>query len=164
MSSLNRVQLIGHLGRDPEIRNFDNGGMVANATLATTERWKDKQTGEPREATEWHRLVFNGKLAEIVSTYLQKGALIYAEGSLRTRKWTDSHGIEKYSTEVRVDEMRMLGGRNDRGATPEDNDAQAQSRAPTSARVPTPTPRPTYATASASTGSGFEDMDDDIPY
>jgi single-strand DNA-binding protein len=164
MSSLNRVLLIGHLGRDPEIRSFDNGGMVANATLATTERWKDKQTGEAREATEWHRLVFNGKLAEIVSTYLQKGALIYAEGSLRTRKWTDNHGIEKYSTEVRVDEMRMLGGRNDRGATPEGGDAQTPGRAATTARTPTPAPRPTYAAASASTGNGFEDIDDDIPF
>jgi single-strand DNA-binding protein len=164
MSSLNRVQLIGYLGRDPEIRNFDNGGMVANATLATTERWKDKQTGEAREATEWHRLVFNGKLAEIVSTYLQKGALIYAEGSLRTRKWTDNHGIEKYSTEVRVDEMRMLGGRNERGAAPAASDDQAPSRVPAPARPATPAPRPTYAAAGAGAGSGFEDMDDDIPY
>lgn len=156
MSNLNKVQLIGHLGRDPESRTFDNGNTVANATLATTERWKDKQTGENRELTEWHRLVFNGKLAEIAATYLQKGSLIYAEGALRTRKWTDNHGIEKYSTEVRVDVMRMLGSRTDRPTQ------EQASAAPASAKSSASPPQPAGAYGGA--GSGFEDMDDDIPY
>lgn len=154
MSSLNKVHLIGHLGRDPETRTFDNGNSVTNASLATTERWKDKQTGESREATEWHRLVFNGKLAEIAGTYLHKGALIYVEGSLRTRKWTDQHGIEKYSTEVRADVLRMLGGRPERGDSAPASD---RPHRPSASQAATAAPHPTG-------GSGFEDMDDDIPY
>lgn len=109
--SINKVILIGNLGNDPEIRQFDNGGMLATASIATSERWTDKQTGERKEHTEWHRLVFNGRLAEVVAQYVQKGAKIYVEGSLRTRKWTDQQtGQERYSTEIRVDTMQMLGG------------------------------------------------------
>jgi single-strand DNA-binding protein len=115
MASVNKVIIVGNLGRDPEMRSFPNGDQVANVTVATTDRWKDKQTGEMREATEWHRVVFNGRLAEIAGQYLRKGSQVYVEGSLRTRKWTDQSGVEKYSTEIRADQMQMLGSRQGMG-------------------------------------------------
>jgi single-strand DNA-binding protein len=93
------------------MRTFPSGDQVANVTIATTDKWKDKQTGEMKEATEWHRVVFNGRLAEVVGQYLRKGSQVYVEGSLRTRKWTDQNGVEKYSTEIRADQMQMLGNR-----------------------------------------------------
>ncbi len=108
MASVNKVIVVGNLGRDPEMRTFPSGDQVANVTVATTDRWKDKQSGEMREATEWHRIVFNGRLAEIAGQYLRKGSQVYVEGSLRTRKWTDKDGIEKYTTEIRADQMQML--------------------------------------------------------
>lgn len=111
MASLNKVALIGNLGRDPEVRTFPSGDRVANVTIATTDKWKDKTTGEMKEATEWHRIVFHGRLAEIAGEYLRKGSQVYVEGSLRTRKWTDQAGVEKHSTEIRADQMQMLGGR-----------------------------------------------------
>jgi single-strand DNA-binding protein len=110
MSSVNKVILIGHLGRDPEMRTFSSGDQVCNATLATSEKWKDKQSGEMRESTEWHRLVFGGKLAEIAGQYLRKGSLVYVEGSIKTRKYTQD-GVEKYATEIRAEKMQMLGGK-----------------------------------------------------
>lgn len=116
--SVNKVILVGNLGNDPEVRNFENGGMIANVSIATSERWTDRNTGERKEHTEWHRVVFNNKLAEIAAQYLRKGSQIYVEGSLRTRKWTDPQtGQERYSTEVRADSMQMLGtrGGNDNG-------------------------------------------------
>jgi len=111
MASVNKVIIVGNLGRDPEVRTFPSGDRAANVTIATTDRWKDKQSGEMREATEWHRVTFNGRLAEIVEQYLRKGSQVYVEGSLRTRKWTDKDGVEKYSTEIRADSMQMLGGK-----------------------------------------------------
>ncbi|HPE73938.1 MAG TPA: single-stranded DNA-binding protein, partial [Candidatus Competibacter sp.] len=108
MASVNRVILIGNLGKDPEIRYTPDGMPIAVASLATTDTWKDKATGEKKENTEWHRLVFFNKLAEIVGQYLKKGSQIYASGSLRTRKWTDQTGIERYTTEIVVNEMQML--------------------------------------------------------
>ncbi|MCP5217381.1 MAG: single-stranded DNA-binding protein [Burkholderiaceae bacterium] len=116
MASVNKVILVGNLGRDPEMRSFPSGDQVANVTLATTDKWRDKQSGEPREHTEWHRLVFNGKLAEIAGQYLRKGSQIYVEGSIRTRKWQGQDGQDRYSTEVRVDQMQMLGSRQGAGA------------------------------------------------
>lgn len=107
--SVNKVILIGNLGNDPEIRQFDNG-MLATASIATSERWTDKQTGERKEHTEWHRVVFNGRLAEIAQQYLRKGSQVYIEGSIHTRKWQDNQGIERYSTEIRANQMQMLGG------------------------------------------------------
>ena len=104
-ASLNMVRLIGNLGRDPELRAFPNGGCVANVSLATTGRWKDRQTGEAREATEWHKLVLNGRLAEIAEQYLKKGAKVYVEGRLRTRKW-EKEGQDHYTTELRVDTLK----------------------------------------------------------
>lgn len=114
MSSVNKVILIGHLGRDPEVRAFPSGDQVCNVTIATSEKWKDKQTGEAKEATEWHRVMFGGKLAEIAGQYLRKGSLVYVEGSLKTRKYTQD-GVEKYATEIRADKMQMLGGKPEEG-------------------------------------------------
>ena len=111
MAYLNKVQLIGNLGQAPKLHTFDDGGTVANVSIATTEKWKDKESGELREQTEWHNLVFHGRLAEIVGQYLKKGAPIYVEGRLRTRKWQTEAGEDRYTTEIRVDEMQMLGAK-----------------------------------------------------
>lgn len=114
--SLNQVQLIGNLGNDPEVRYMPSGGAVANLSIATTEKWKDKTTGEPKEQTEWHRVVIFGKLAEIAGEYLRKGSKVFIEGGLRTRKWTDQAGVERYTTEINVGmngRMIMLSSAND---------------------------------------------------
>jgi single-strand DNA-binding protein len=162
MASVNKVTLVGNLGRDPEMRSFPNGDQIANVAIATTDRWKDKQTGEMKEATEWHRVVFNGRLAEIVGQYLRKGSQVYVEGSLRTRKWTDKDGIEKYTTEIRADQMQMLGSREGMGGQgagrEEGGERQSYSR-PAAA----PAQRPA-APAPSKAASGFDDMDDDIPF
>ena len=152
MASVNKVIIVGNLGRDPEIKTFPSGDKVANVTIATTDRWKDKQTGEMREATEWHRVVFNGRLAEIVGQYLRKGSQVCVEGSLKTRSW-EKDGVKQYATEIRADQMQMLGskggGGGDAGATP----AQ-RAPAPAAARAP----------AAAPAGGGYGAMDDDIPF
>jgi single-strand DNA-binding protein len=174
MASVNKVIIVGNLGRDPEMRSFPNGDQVANVTVATTDRWKDKQTGEMREATEWHRVVFNGRLAEIAGQYLRKGSQVYVEGSLRTRKWTDQSGVEKYSTEIRADQMQMLGSRQGmggQGGGMEEGGSPAyapRAAAPAAAR-PASAPRqaapaPRSAPAPAPANSGFDDMDDDVPF
>jgi len=166
MASVNKVILVGNLGRDPEMRSFPNGDQVANVTLATTDKWKDKQSGEPREHTEWHRLVFNGRLAEIAGQYLRKGSQIYVEGSIRTRKWQDQQsGQDRYSTEIRVDQMQMLGGRQGMGGPSSGDGGGYDAPAPSSR--PAPAPRaaaPASAPAAAKPASGFDDMDDDIPF
>ena len=172
MASVNKVILVGNLGRDPEMRSFPNGDQVANVTLATTDKWKDKQSGEPREHTEWHRLVFNGRLAEIVGQYLRKGSQIYVEGSIRTRKWQDqASGQDRYSTEIRVDQMQMLGSRQgmggpgggDEGGYGGGGDSyDAPRRAAPAPRAAAPAPR--AAAPAARPSSGFDDMDDDIPF
>src|SRR5512139_3487068 len=107
--SVNKVILIGHLGKDPEVRYMPNGGAVANVTVATNDVWKDKQTGEQQERTEWHNVVFFGRLAEIAGEYLRKGRQVYVEGSLRTRKWQDKNGQDRYTTEIVASDMKMLG-------------------------------------------------------
>lgn len=112
MSSVNKVIIVGRLGQDPEVRQFDNGNKVANLSIATSERWTDKQTGEPKEQTEWHRVSLYNRLAEIAGQYLKKGSLVYIEGSLHTRKYTDSNGIERYVTEIKAQSMSMLGSAN----------------------------------------------------
>jgi single-strand DNA-binding protein len=122
MASVNKVIIVGKLGRDPEMRAFPSGDRVANVTIATTDKWKDKQTGELKEATEWHRVVFNGRLAEVAGEYLHKGSQVYVEGSLRTRKWTDQQGVEKYVTEIRADNLQMLDGRQGGGNSSGDDD------------------------------------------
>ncbi len=150
MASVNKVIIVGNLGRDPEMRTFPSGDQVANVTVATTDKWKDKQTGEMKEATEWHRITFNGRLAEIAGQYLRKGSQVYVEGSLRTRKWTDQSGVEKYATEIRADSLQMLGGRPDAAPAP-----AARPAPPPQRQAPAPAPR---------ASSGFDDMDDDIPF
>ena len=166
MASVNKVIIVGNLGKDPEMRSFPSGDQVANVTIATTDKWKDKQSGEMKEATEWHRVVFNGRLAEIVGQYLRKGSQVYVEGSLRTRKWTDQSGVDKYTTEIRADQMQMLGSRQGmggQGGAQDDSggyEAPRQSAAP--ARAPAAAPRQAPAASKAS--SGFDDMDDDIPF
>ncbi|MCA0325632.1 MAG: single-stranded DNA-binding protein [Proteobacteria bacterium] len=170
MASVNKVILVGNLGRDPEMRSFPSGDQVANVTLATTDKWKDKQSGEPREHTEWHRLVFNGRLAEIAGQYLRKGSQIYVEGSIRTRKWQDQSGQERYSTEVRVDQMQMLGSRQGMGG-PSDGGGddgggyEAPRRAPAPVAAPrAAAPRAPAPAPAGRASSGFDDMDDDIPF
>ena len=172
MASVNKVIVVGNLGRDPEMRTFPSGDQVANVTVATTDRWKDKQSGEMREATEWHRLVFNGRLAEIAAQYLRKGSQIYVEGQIRTRKYNDKDGVEKYATDIRVDQMQMLGSRQGQGGPSggDDDGGYSQggggggggySRPPAAApRAPAAAPRQ----APAKSSSGFDDMDDDIPF
>ena len=163
--SFNKIIIVGNLGRDPEMRTFPSGDRVANVTIATTDRWKDKNTGEMKEATEWHRVVFNGRLAEIAGEYLRKGSQVYIEGSLRTRKWTDKDGVEKYTTEIRADQMQMLGKREGMGSPSSDDDGgydNAPRRAPAPASRP---PAPAGQRPAASKpASGFDDMDDDIPF
>ena len=185
MASVNKVIIVGNLGRDPEVRSFPNGDRVANVAIATTDKWKDKQSNEMREATEWHRVQFTGRLAEIVEQYLRKGSQVYVEGSLRTRKWTDKDGQEKYTTEIRADQMQMLGGRQGMGGPSGDdegggysggassgggssnsNSGGSYSRpAPASRPAPqAPQQAPRQAAAPAKSASGFDDMDDDIPF
>ena len=169
MASVNKVIIVGNLGRDPETRSFPNGDQVANVTIATTDKYKDKTSGEQKEVTEWHRVSFFGRLAEIAGQYLRKGSQVYVEGSLRTRKWTDKDGIEKYSTEIRADSMQMLGSRQGMGGGGggggDDGgyDAPQQRSAP-AARAPAAAPRQAPAAAPAKSSSGFDDMDDDIPF
>jgi single-strand DNA-binding protein len=182
MASVNKVIIVGNLGRDPEMRTFPSGDQVANVTIATTDKWKDKQSGEMREATEWHRVVFNGRLAEIVGQYLRKGSQVYVEGSLRTRKWTDQAGVEKYSTEIRADQMQMLGSRQGMGGAGQGGgyeeggfgggdagggyDQAPRRAAPPPQRPAAPPQRPAPAPAAQAprAASGFDDMDDDIPF
>ena len=167
MASVNKVIVVGNLGRDPEMRSFPSGDQVANVTIATTDKWKDKQTGEMKEATEWHRVVFNGRLAEIVGQYLRKGSQVYVEGSLRTRKWTDKDGIEKYTTEIRADQMQMLGSRQGMGGPGGDDGGGGGYEAPRQSAAPARAPSaaaPRQAPAASKAASGFDDMDDDIPF
>ena len=168
MASVNKVIIVGNLGRDPETRSFPNGDQVTNVTIATTDRYKDKTSGEMKEITEWHRVSFFGRLAEIAGQYLRKGSQVYVEGSLRTRKWTDKDGVEKFTTEIRADSMQMLGSRQGMGGAAsggagDDGGYEAPaSRAP-AARAPAAAPRQPAA-APAKAPSGFDDMDDDIPF
>lgn len=138
---VNKVILVGNLGQDPEIRYMPNGGAVANISLATSESWRDKQTGENREVTEWHRVVLFGKLAEVAGEYLRKGSQVYIEGQLRTRKWQDQSGQDKYSTEVVVNvggTLQMLGGRAQNSSQQHYSSNQGQSRQPPSQPDPAP--------------------------
>ena len=163
MASVNKVIIVGNLGRDPEVRTFPSGGRVANVTIATTDRWKDKTSGEMKEATEWHRVVFNERLADIAGEYLRKGSQVYIEGSIRTRKYTDKDGVEKSVTEIRADTMQMLGRREGMGggaAGDEGGYDSAPRRSAPPSRAPAPASRP----APSKPASGFDDMDDDIPF
>ncbi|MDT8364400.1 MAG: single-stranded DNA-binding protein [Nitrosomonas sp.] len=151
MASLNKVMLIGNLGRDPETRYMPSGDAMANLNIATTDTWKDK-TGEKQERTEWHRVVIFGKLAEIAGEYLRKGSPIYIEGRLQTRKWTDKSNVERYTTEIVADRMQMLGGRS--GGTHQDSPGDHESAQGGHASNKNASPA----------GTGFDDMEDDVPF
>lgn len=181
MASVNKVIIVGNLGRDPEIRYMPSGDAIANIAVATSYRSKDRNTGEQKETTEWHRISFFGKLAEIVGQYLKKGSSIYVEGRLQTRKYTDKDGIEKYATDIVAENMQMLGGRGQGGGMDDGGgygggagagggggygggngggyDAPPQRQAapqrPPAAPAPRPAPKP---------APNFSDMDDDIPF
>ncbi len=176
MASVNKVILIGNLGKDPETRYAPSGDAICNITLATTDNWRDKATGEKREATEWHRVVFFGKLAEIAGQYLRKGSQVYVEGSLRTRKWQDKDGQDRYTTEIRADEMKMLGSRQGMGGSDAParseggygggggagRDSGAYSGGGYGGGAPAPSAPP--APKKPAGGGGFGDFDDDIPF
>ncbi len=162
MASINKVILVGNLGADPETRYLPSGEAVANIRMATTEKWKDKTSGEMKEATEWHRISFFGRLAEIVGEYLKKGAQVYVEGSIRTRKWQDKDGQDRYSTEIRADVMKMLGSRQGMGGG--EGSGRGTSRGePDERSGPPPEGRPAPAGAKKPAGK-FDDMEDDIPF
>jgi single-strand DNA-binding protein len=161
MASVNKVILVGNLGRDPEVRYLPSGDPVANITIATSSKYKSK-TGEMVEETEWHRVTFFGKLAEIVGQYLKKGRSVYVEGRIKTRKYTDKDGVEKYATDIIANEMQMLGSREGMGEPSGDDEGSGSGYArPAAAARPAPAARPA---APAKPSSGFEDMDDDIPF
>lgn len=145
MSSLNKTMIIGRVGKDPEQRFFNDGTAVCNVTIATSESWKDKQTGEKREDTEWHSVVFRSKLAEIAGQYLRKGSLVYVEGRLKTRKWQDKNGQDRYTTEIVANEMKMIG--------PKPEGDQSAPRQQASRQAP-----------QQNSGGGFADFSDDIPF
>ncbi|HVL77234.1 MAG TPA: single-stranded DNA-binding protein [Noviherbaspirillum sp.] len=160
MASVNKVIIVGNLGRDPETRYMPSGDAITNIAVATTDRWKDKATGEQKEQTEWHRIAFFGKLAEIAGQYLKKGSQVYVEGRLRTRKWTDKDGAERYTTEIVADAMQMLGSRQGAGGSGAQMDdgyggapAPRQNAGGGGASRPASRPAP-----------NFSDMDDDIPF
>ena len=160
MASVNKVIIVGNLGRDPEVRYTPNGSAVCNVSVATTRSWKNKDSGDKNEETEWHRVVFYDKLAEIAGEYLKKGRSVYVEGRLKTRKWQDKDGAEKYTTEIIATDMQMLGSREGMGGGAGVDDGGGYER-------PAPASRPAAAAANrpaAKSPSGFSDMDDDIPF
>jgi single-strand DNA-binding protein len=154
MASVNKVILVGNLGADPETRYLPSGEAVTNIRIATTDRWKDKASGEMKEATEWHRIAFFGRLAEIAGEYLKKGSQVYVEGSLRTRKWQDKEGQDRYSTEIRGDVMQMLGSRQGAGA-PESGRERGEPKGASKAEPKAEAKKP---------AGKFDDMADDIPF
>ena len=153
MASINKVILDGNLGRDPEVRYTPDNNAITNISVATTDRSKDKHTGEQKEITEWHRVVFFNRLAEIAGEYLKKGSQVYIEGRLRTRKWTDQSGVDKYTTEIIADQMQMLGSRSggSGGGVAYDDGYGAPAAAPAPARAP-------------AAKKPVDDLEDDIPF
>ncbi len=165
MASVNKVILVGNLGRDPETRYSPDGSAITNVTIATSRMWKDKGTGDRKEETEWHRVVFFGRQAEIAAEYLKKGRPVYVEGRLRTRKWTDKEGQDRYTTEIVAEEMQLLGSRDGGGGGggasgggygDEGGGYARESREPSGGSRGAPAPRKPAA--------NFDDMDDDIPF
>ncbi len=189
---VNKVILVGNLGQDPEVRYMPNGNAVTNVTIATSDSWKDRDTGQQQERTEWHRVVFFGKLAEIAGQYLRKGSKIYVEGALRTRKWQDQNGQDRYTTEIVVDmngQMQMLDSRNEGGsgnyqqqpaqnygqqpqqsfqqpkqAAPQPAQQAPQQPAPQQMSQQAPQQQPAQQSAPQQPAAGFDDFDDDIPF
>lgn len=157
MASVNKAIIVGNLGKEPDVRYTASGEALCNLTIATSEQWKDKNSGEKKELVEWHRVSFFGKLAEICGQYLKKGSQVYVEGSIRTRKWVDKEGVERYTTEIRGDEMKMLGNAPAGGNRQQGNDASdyapAQQRDSGGAPPNRNKPKPS-----------FDDLGDDIPF
>ena len=151
MASVNKVIIVGNLGADPETRYLPSGEAVTNIRVATTDKWKDKASGEQKEATEWHRIAFFGRLAEIAGEYLKKGSQVYVEGRLRTRKWQDKDGQDRYTTEIMATEMKMLGSRSGAGE-PREAPSEPRSAEP---RAAAPAKKP---------AGKFDDLEDDIPF
>lgn len=149
---VNKVILVGSLGQDPETRYMPSGGAVTNISIATSESWKNKETGQPEERTEWHKVVFFNRLAEIAGEYLKKGSKVYVEGSLRTRKWQDNNGVDKYTTEIVASEMQMLDSRGDNGSKQQEP-AQQQAPQPQGS-----------SQGQAPAAPAVEEFDDDIPF
>jgi single-strand DNA-binding protein len=160
MASVNKVILVGNLGRDPETRYNPEGGAITNISVATTDTWKDKASGEKQERTEWHRVVFFSRLAEIAGEYLKKGSQVYIEGSLRTRKWQDKEGQERYTTEIVADRMQMLGSRSGQGDAPMRDAGSERGAERGGERGGERDAKP----AAKKPAGQFADMDDDIPF
>jgi single-strand DNA-binding protein len=167
MASVNKVIIVGNLGKDPEVRYMPSGSALCNVSVATTRQWKDKTSGEKQQETEWHRVTFFDRMAEIAGEYLKKGSAVYVEGRLKTRKYTDKDGVEKYSTDIVATEMQLLGGRDAGGggmggSSDDMGESQQRSAAAPRSAPPArsaPAPRPP-----AKSSTGFDDMDDDIPF
>ncbi len=168
MASVNKVIIVGNLGRDPEVRYMPSGGAVCNIAVATSRQWKDKTSGDKQEETEWHRITFFERMAEIAGEYLKKGSSVYVEGRLKTRKYTDKDGVEKYATDIIATEMQLLGGRDSGGGRSSggyDDDSGASSApAPASRSAPPQRSAPAPKPAASKSSTGFDDMDDDIPF
>ena len=166
MASVNKVILVGNLGRDPEVRYMPDGNALCNLNLATTYSWKDKASGDKKEETEWHRVTLRNRLAEIAGEYLKKGSPVYVEGRLRTRKWTDKENIERYTTEIVADSMQLLGSRGGAGAPGGDRmgggDSMGDGDSPRSSGGGAARGKPAPAGAKGG-GPGFDDFEDDIP-
>ena len=161
---VNKVIIIGNLGNDPETKTFPDGGSLTNISIATTRRWKDKQSGERRDATEWHRVVFFNRLAEVAGEYLRKGSQVYVEGRLQTRKWQGQDGQDRYTTEIIASEMQMLGSRSG-GTAPMANTSQApQQAAASSQSSQAATAAPQQQSPASPPPAAYEDFDDDIPF
>ena len=171
MASVNKVIVLGNLGRDPEVRYTPSGSAVCNLRIATTRNWKSKDSGEKMEETEWHSVVLYDRQAEIAGEYLKKGRPVYIEGRLKTRKWTDKEGAEKYTTEIICDSMQLLGGREGGGGgggggAEEDGGGYSERSAPQQRSAPASRPAPQAASRAApqKSSTGFDSMDDDIPF
>ena len=154
MTGINKVIIVGNIGQDPETRSFPDGGSVTNISVATSEKWKDKQTGQPQERTEWHRIVFRSRLSEIAAQYLRKGSKVYVEGKLVTRKWQNQQGVDMYTTEIHALQMQMLDGRSEGGQAPQQQPPQ---------QAPNPQSQPPQQSPNQAQGNP-EDQWEDIPF
>lgn len=168
MASVNKVIVLGNLGRDPEVRYTPSGAAVCNLRIATTRNWKNKDSGEKMEETEWHSVVLYDRQAEIAGEYLKKGRPVYIEGRLKTRKWQDKEGVDRYTTEIVADSMQLLGGREGMGGgTGGEDEGGGQSERSAPPQRPAPASRPVAQAAAKpapKSATGFDNMDDDIPF
>jgi len=164
MAGVNKVIIIGRLGQDPEVKYLPSGGAVTNVSVATSEKWKDKATGQPQEKTEWHRLVFFNRLGEIAGEYLKKGSNIYIEGRLQTRKWQAQDGSDRYTTEIVVDKMDMLGGKSEWPSQQGENSAAGSYGAGVAGLIHQPENASPKQNALPQQPAGFDSFDDDIPW